>query len=96
VKVLHIGHNLFAGTETLSLSVSEPIAMHVLCCGVPYLLPIFKILLTTVMSAGLSVRTGKDSEKTEKPNGTKLRPMYYLCAALHIASRHGTSQAYSV
>ena len=30
VKVLHITHNLFAGTDTLSLSVYEPIAMRVI------------------------------------------------------------------
>jgi hypothetical protein len=30
VKVLHIRHHLFAGTETLSLSVYEQIAMRVL------------------------------------------------------------------
>ena len=29
VKVLHIMYNLFAGTETLSLSVYEPIAIHI-------------------------------------------------------------------
>ena len=33
VKVLHITHNLFAGTDTLSLSVYEPIAMRVLWEG---------------------------------------------------------------
>ena len=30
VKLLHIGYNLFAGTEMLSLSVYEPIAMQIL------------------------------------------------------------------
>src|SRR5208282_5943928 len=30
MKVLHIKHNLFAGTESLSLSVYEPITMRVL------------------------------------------------------------------
>ena len=33
LKVLHIRHNLFAGTETLSLSVYEPIAMQILLVG---------------------------------------------------------------
>ena len=30
VKVLHIRHNVFAGTETISLPVYEPIAIRVL------------------------------------------------------------------
>ena len=30
VKVIHIRHNLFTGTETLTLSFYEPIAMHLL------------------------------------------------------------------
>ena len=30
VKVLRIKYNLFAGTETLSLSVYEPITIHIL------------------------------------------------------------------
>jgi len=33
LKVLHITYNLFAGTETLSLSVDEPIAMQILLGG---------------------------------------------------------------
>ena len=33
VKVLHIRYNLFAGTETLSLSVYEPIAIQILFEG---------------------------------------------------------------
>ena len=33
VKVLGIRYNMFAGTETLSLSVYEPIAMHILLGG---------------------------------------------------------------
>ena len=33
LKVLHIRHNLFAGTETLSLSVYEPIAIQILLGG---------------------------------------------------------------
>jgi hypothetical protein len=33
VKVLHKRHNLFAGTETLSFSVYEPIAIRILCGG---------------------------------------------------------------
>ena len=32
-KVLHIRSNLFAGTETLSLSVNEPIARQILSGG---------------------------------------------------------------
>jgi hypothetical protein len=34
VKVLHIKHNLFAGTETLPLSIYKPIAIRVLWGGV--------------------------------------------------------------
>ena len=33
VKVLRIRYNLFAGTETLSLSVYEPITIHILLGG---------------------------------------------------------------
>ena len=33
LKVLHIRYNLFAGTETLSLSVYEPITIHILLGG---------------------------------------------------------------
>ena len=33
LKVIHIMYNLFAGTETLSLSVYEPIAMQILLGG---------------------------------------------------------------
>ena len=33
VKLLHISYNLFAGTEMLSLSVYEPIAIHILHGG---------------------------------------------------------------
>ena len=33
VKLLHISYNLFAGTEMLSLSVYEPIAIHILLGG---------------------------------------------------------------
>ena len=33
MKVLDISHNLFAGTEILSLSVYEPIAIHILLGG---------------------------------------------------------------
>jgi hypothetical protein len=36
VKVLHIKHNLFAGTETLSLALYEPIAMRFLW-GAPHM-----------------------------------------------------------
>ena len=32
-KVLHIRYNFLAGTETLSLSVYEPIAIHILLGG---------------------------------------------------------------
>ena len=38
VKVLRIRYNSFAGTETLSLSVYEPIAMHILLGGRPPIL----------------------------------------------------------
>jgi len=33
MKLLHISYNLFAGTEMLSLSVYEPIAIHRFCLG---------------------------------------------------------------
>ena len=33
VKVLHIRYNLFAGTEMLSLSIYEPIALQILLGG---------------------------------------------------------------
>ena len=33
VKLLHISYNLFAGTKMLSLSVYEPIAIHILLRG---------------------------------------------------------------
>ena len=33
VKLLHISYNWFAGTEMLSLSVYEPIAIHILLGG---------------------------------------------------------------
>ena len=33
LNVLHIRYNLFPGTETLSLSVYEPIAMQILLGG---------------------------------------------------------------
>ena len=33
MKLLHISYNLFAGTEMLSLSVYEPIAIHILLGG---------------------------------------------------------------
>ena len=33
MKALHIMYNLFAGTETLSLSVYEPIAIRILLGG---------------------------------------------------------------
>ena len=33
LKVLHIRYNLFAGTEMLSLSVYEPIAINILLGG---------------------------------------------------------------
>ena len=35
MKLLHISYNLFAGTEMLSLSVYEPIAIQILLGGVP-------------------------------------------------------------
>ena len=35
VKLLHISYNLFAGTEMLSLSVYEPIAVHIFLGGPP-------------------------------------------------------------
>ena len=38
VKLLHIRHNLFAGTEMLSLYVYEPIAMQILLGGRPPML----------------------------------------------------------
>ena len=34
VKFIHIRYNLFAGTETLSLSIYEPIAMQILLGGI--------------------------------------------------------------
>jgi len=37
VTVLHNRHNLFAGNETLSLSIYEPITMHVLWWRRPHL-----------------------------------------------------------
>ena len=39
VKLLHISYNLFAGTEMLSLSVYEPIAIQILLEGRPPISP---------------------------------------------------------